>query len=144
MPDSDPQMIILDSDQDGAYLIPTYNFHESDVNHRVSREGRLQKVESNPNRITDTDFSFSARGTESFGLMRGNSELSFRFVGDAGRWVSDSVIAGTYQDAMGKKYLFDTNGQAAFPDGRRFDYTLAMDHILTPYDYIYSKKLGMT
>ena len=142
--DTDPQLIVLESDQDGAYLMPIHNFHEGDVPHRVSPEGRLQRILSDPNRVTDTDLSFSAHGAASFSLMKGSSELSFRFVGDAERWVSDSVIAGTYQDATGKKYMFDTNGQAALPDGRRFDYMLATDHVLTRYDYIYSKRLGVT
>jgi hypothetical protein len=56
--------------------------------------------------------------------------------------VSDAIIAGTYRDSMGKQYLFETNGQATFPARRQFDYTLALDHVLTGYDYIYSKKLG--
>ncbi len=81
--------------------MPIHNFHESDVPHRISREGRLQRIESDPNRITNTDFFFSAHGRDSFSLMKGSSELPFRFVGDAERWVSDSVIASTFQDAMG-------------------------------------------
>jgi hypothetical protein len=59
-PDADPQLFILDSDKDGPYLMPIGNFHEGDVPHRVSREGKLQKIESDSNRIIDTDFSFSA------------------------------------------------------------------------------------
>ncbi len=70
--------------------------------------------------------------------------MPFRFVGDAERWVSDSVIAGNFQDAMGKRYVFEASGGAAFPDVGRFDYTLAIDHVLTHYDYIYSKKLNLT
>ncbi len=124
--------------------MPIRNFHEGDDPHRVSREGMLQRIESGPDRITDTGLSFKARGTESFSLMKGSSELSFRFVEVADRWVSTSVIAGKYQDAMGKEYIFQPNGKAAFPGDRQFDYTLAMDHVLMGYDYIYSKQLGAT
>jgi len=141
-PDADPQLFTLDSDKNGAYLMPIHNFHEGDDPHRVSREGRLQ-IDSNPQGIVDTNLAFNAGGMESFTLMKGSSQLSFRFVGDAGRWVSDSIIAGTYRDAMGKQYSFEPGGQAVFPGGRRFDYTLSMDHILTHYDYIYSEKLGL-
>jgi hypothetical protein len=143
-PDADPQLFILDSDKDGAYLMPIHNFHDGGDPRRVSREGRLQRVESNPQRIIDTGLTFNAHGTESFTLMKGSSELSFRFVAAGERWVSDSVIAGTYRDAMGRRYLFESGGQAVFPGDRQFDYTLAMDHVLSGYDYIYSKKLGLT
>jgi hypothetical protein len=31
-----------------------------------------------------------------------------------------------------------------FPGKEPFDYTLALDHVLTDYDYVYGKKLNAT
>jgi hypothetical protein len=89
----------------------------------------------------NTGFTLSVRDPERFTLLRGNTELRFRFVGQAERWVSNAIVAGTYQDASGAQYVLGTNGQATFPAAKPFGFTLAMDHVLNSYDYIYSTDL---
>ena len=142
-PDDDPQLIVTDRDKDGAYLMPhTHNFHEGGDLYRPSKDGRFLQMK--PDGLPDapfTHFTLRIRGLEAFSLVRDHAELTFRFVGQAERWVSDAVIAGTYQDEKGRQYVFGPEGQALFPGNRRFEYTLGMDHVLTDYDYIYSKDL---
>jgi hypothetical protein len=83
-------------------------------------------------------FLLTVRDSGAFTLSRGGAELRFRFVDMAERWVSNAVIAGKYRDASGATYTFDRDGRAVIPGQKPFRYTLAMDHVLNPYDYVYS------
>lgn len=132
--DGDPQMIIVGRDRDGFSFMPTHNFHEGDDLYRPTNGGRLRLGDA-----ASAVFALVVHNSEAFSLVRGNFCLRFRFVGQSERWVTNAVIAGTYRDASGDEYVFSRDGQARFPRRKPFDYTLGMDHVLTPYDYIYSR-----
>lgn len=141
-PDGAPQLIIVEKDKEGTSFMPVANFHEGDDLYRPLKNGRLRKIHPDGFEESLALFSLRVHGKDAFSLLDGERELQFRFVGKAERWVSDALIAGTYQDDKGGKYVFGANGQASFPGGRHFDYMLAMDHVLTNYDYLYSKDLN--
>jgi len=141
-PDDDPQMIIVGRDKAGTSFMPTHNFHEGDNLFRPSKDGMFEPDEQGA--FNSMNFRLRLRGAESFSLLRGSNELKFRFVGDTEHWVSETVLAGQYEDAEGKQYVFGANGEASFPGNRRFRYTLATDHVLNAYDYIYSTDLKTT
>ena len=77
-------------------------------------------------------------------MVRGTPELPFRFVEDAECRVTNLLVAGTYEDESSKQYIFGRDGVARFPGALTFDYTVALDHGLTHYDYVYSKKFDAT
>jgi hypothetical protein len=132
-----PQLMVVGQDRDGISFMPVHNLHEGDNLFRPAKQGRLRLGDSEGD-----DFVLAVKNPESFSLRQGNSELRFRLVTDAERWVSDAVLAGRYRDQSGAEYEFKSGGQALFPGGKRFQYTLALDHVLNPYDYIYSKDLN--
>jgi len=133
--DDDPQMIVVDRDRDGVSFMSTPNFHEGDGPHRLSRSGTLRFGDS-----AHAEFRLKVPGPDRFILVRDGAELRFRYVDKAERWVGNAVLAGTYRDASGAEYRFGRDGIATFPGRRPFLYTLAMDHVMSPYDYIDGEK----
>ena len=140
--DDNPQLIIVGRDKAGTSFMPNHNFHEGDSMFRLSRNRMFKPDDQGAS--NSMNFRLRVRGAESFSLLKGNMELAFRFVGDAGRWVTEAVLTGRYKDAQGKPYIFGPGGEASFPGNRRFKYALGMDHVLNPFDYIYSADLEKT
>lgn len=122
--------------------MPSHNFHEGDTLFRPSEDGMFKADDQGA--FNSMNFRLGVRGPESFSLLKGNMELAFRFVGDAERWVTQAVLTGRYKDAQGRLYVFGPGGEASFPGNRKFKYALGMDHVLNPYDYIYSADLKKT
>jgi hypothetical protein len=113
-----------------------YNFHEGSGEIRPENDGTLH--------LGEVIYSMDIDGKDSFQLSDGKSTVHFRYVGDWQLWADRSVIAGSYKDAKGSKYVFGNDGVAHFPGNRSFDYKIGLDEVLTDYDYIYSDQLKST
>jgi hypothetical protein len=133
-PDDAPQMIIVDRDGRGLTFMPIHNFHEGDNLFRLAADRHLRQAKDEGG--SDLGELLHGASTQEFHLKVGQQVLRFRYVGDAERWVSTAVLAGTYRDADGRSFVFGEDGIAEFPEGPRFKYSLGIDHILNSYDYI--------
>ncbi len=71
----------------------------------------------------------------------GLKSFVYVFVGNLDRYVAQEALAGAYVDDEGRSYVFGNDGWASFPE-RKFEYTVASDHVLNPYDYFYEKPGG--
>ncbi len=64
----------------------------------------------------------------------GAAEHCYRYVGDAGRFVGRTVLAGDYTDRQGQRYRFGADGRAHFP-GFDFRYAVMLEQADDPYDF---------
>jgi hypothetical protein len=119
-------------------MMPTHNFHEAEVPYHVTGSGLVEEsTGTSPQNLGQ----LTIHSVEAFSLQNRTSVFRFRFVDNAERWVSNAVIAGSYRDASGAEYVLQPNGRAIFPGQAPFSYSLALDHVLTDHDYIYSSDL---
>ena len=56
-------------------------------------------------------------------------------MGRADRYVNQIALSGEYVDGNGRHYVFGRDGIASFP-GRKFKYTIGIDHVENQFDYI--------
>ena len=136
-PDGFPQLIVVARGQIGLSFMPIHNFHEGDEPYHVTKTGTVKQDGLSSSEIG----TLIAQGPEAFSLEKEHSTFRFWFVGNAERWVSNAVIAGSYRDASGRMYVLDRSGKAFFPGQKVFSYSLSLDHVLTNHDYIYSSDL---
>lgn len=137
-PDEFPQLIALTRDQTGLSFMPNHNFHEGDEPYYITGSGL---VKQNSGALSQDLGQLTIHHPEAFSLRKGAGSFRFRFVENAERWVSNAVLAGSYRDASGAEYVLDRSGKAIFPGQKPFSYTLALDHVLTDHDYVYSSDL---
>jgi hypothetical protein len=134
--DSGLSQVTVSEDRGALSVSMGWNFHEGSDIYTPDPDGALRAV--------NTTFFIEPVGNNEFVLSDGKSKILFKFVGDWQRWSNSVVIAGDYTDARGRKYFFDPDGNALFPDNQRFDYEVGLDMVLSNYDYIYSKKAKAT
>lgn len=130
------EIITVGRDAQGVLLNVVFNFHEGSGSIRPRRDGSVD--------IDGSDYSIRLLDNGSFVLSRSVSSMRFQNVGSWQKWSNSAVIAGTYEDSQGRRYIFRPDGQAEFPGNQTFDYSVGLDMILTGYDYIYSDKLNKT
>jgi hypothetical protein len=134
--DSGLSQVTVSDDQGALSVSVGWNFHEGSGTYTLGADGLL--------RGDGMTFSVEPEGNDAFVLSDGKSKIGFRFVGDWQRWSNGVVIAGDYTDKRGRKYSFEPDGKALFPDNQRFDYEVGLDMVLSNYNYIYSKKAKST
>jgi hypothetical protein len=129
-------LIIVSQDNDRLILSPTYNFHEGGNTYTLNADGSLtsEALDVKPEHVTikivnPDEFKISI---EDF------HDEPFQYVGSASKWVASEVLVGTYVDRFDNRYTFKPDGSAEFP-GKKFSYEMGLDHVMTPYDYIYGK-----
>lgn len=127
---SNISQISIEQSNEGLSVGIGWNFHEGNSGYSPAKDGKLQ--------VEGTTYAISVHSPTEFELSDGKSTIRFRYVGDWQNWANRAVIAGTYVDSHGRKYVFESNGRAVFPHAQ-FDYEVGLDMILTSYDYIYSK-----
>jgi len=130
------EIITIESGKDGPSLTICYNFHEGSDPLRPAADGTVV--------LDNSHYSIRVLDSERFVLTSDTSSMQFHYVGDWQKWSNEATIAGTYQDERGQQYVFESNGQAQFPNNQTFDYNVGLDMILSSYDYIYCNKLKKT
>jgi hypothetical protein len=70
-----------------------------------------------------------------FRIGRGEGQLTYRYVGDEQHILIGKLLAGTYTDARGRKYVFGADGKAQFPD-RAFRFEILTNVLDEEWDQI--------
>lgn len=82
---------------------------------------------------------FVVRSDASLVIERNGRRSEYSWVGSLDQFVNANSVAGIYEDAEGKRYVFTDKGRAIFPD-RSFDYGIAVDFTSLSYDLLVEKR----
>jgi hypothetical protein len=127
-------LIIVSQDNDHLKLSPIYNFHEGGYTYSLNADSSLT---SNAPDVKSEHVTVKIINSSEFSISIDDyHDEPFQFVGSAAKWVASEVLVGTYVDRLGKIFTFGPDGSAEFPE-KKFSYEIGLDHVLTPYDYIY-------
>ncbi len=87
-------------------------------------------------RYTETEAKFLGTPRE-FRTIK-QVKQTYQRVGSASEWVATVLLTGEYRDNQGRRYVIDRR-HALFPE-TEFDYEVGLDHVLTGFDYIWTKE----
>lgn len=134
------QMIQV-SERDGRTLLMyTWNFHEGDVPRCLQPDGQLRRDDGERDEHTAR---VVMRGRGRFDLV-GEPALAgtYERCEDHETELRRATVAGHWQGPDGRPYTLAGDGQAHFPD-MEFRYRVGVDHVLDPFDYLYSPDGGV-
>jgi hypothetical protein len=121
-----PQEIDVSRDNQGLELFIGYNWHEAN---------KVAFDQNNPARPVgaerdDRAALFPIDATQ-FKYREDKAVLTYQYVGNVLRFITEKILAGRYVDARGRRYVFGLDGKAQIPD-RTFRYELYLDMIFEP------------
>jgi hypothetical protein len=126
-----PQALIVQADGAGRRVALNYGWHDGRMLVVLGRNGVMHRELA---WRRGPDMALRVVGTDRLCLAAApEAERCYRYVGDAGRFVTRAVLVGNYVDRQGQPYAFSAGGQAHFP-GFDFRYALVLDQHDTPYD----------
>jgi hypothetical protein len=129
-----PQRVAVSLKGDGLQLVAGFNWHEGGWLFTLHSDGRLER-DRNWGGVDTASFQVIDRCA--FRLAAPNAPVRiYRYIGSDTGYVARIVLAGSYADAQGRSYRFDADGNAVFP-GRTFRYTVELDQVLDPYDFVH-------
>jgi hypothetical protein len=115
-------------------LMPIINFHEGDSGFVLDLDGSIApSPEPRATPVSNVSATVLDDHTIRFGYSN-FKPATYVCVKEAAAYVSKAVLVGRYQDEQGRKYEFQEDGWAVFPD-RRFEYEIGLDHVLEHFDY---------
>ena len=128
-----PQLVVAKTDEAGMALTTIFNFHDGGSEFLLRRDGSLG-VQIDAGLVTA---NLSFRIIDSRHFILGFDKFSpqiYTFVGDLASYARELLLAGGYVDQHGKRYIFDRDGTAVFPD-HKFKYSVGTDQVLNRFDY---------
>jgi hypothetical protein len=131
-----PQSLVVQPDGRGRLVALNYDWHAGRILVEIRPDGGLRRALA---WARSPPFAVRVVDGEALCLAPVGAAVSsaaahcYRYVGDAVRFVSRSVLQGGYVDRQGQGYVFGAGGAAHFP-GYDFRYALVLDQTLDPYD----------
>jgi hypothetical protein len=119
--------------RDGTKFVldPIVNFHEGDSEFVITQDGSFAASQE-PN-VSNVSATVLNDHTIRFGYGE-LKPATYTYVKDATAYASNAVLVGKYKDEHGRRYDFQEDGWAVFPD-RRFQFEVGLDHVFDSYDY---------
>jgi hypothetical protein len=113
---------------------PIINFHEGGSEFAINSDGSIARAPE-PSITGLSNVSATVLDDHTIRLGYGDFKpATYVCVDDAATYVSKAVLAGRYKDEQGRRYNFQEDGWAVFPE-RKFEFEIGLDHVLNDYDY---------
>ena len=130
---NDPQAILVSRDKGALQLDLVINWHEGDrASFDLANPAKQIRVAG------ESDKTFTPQDVTHFAFQDSGGKHAYLFVGNDQQFLIDTLIAGTYADARGRRYVFSRDGKAQFPD-RSFRYEIYSDMVFENCDLITDK-----
>jgi len=130
---NDPQAILVSRDKGALQLDLVINWHEGDrASFELANPAKQIPTEG------ERDKAFYPQDATHFAFKDWNGKRSYVYVGNDQQFLIDTLIAGTYADARGRRYVFSRDGKAQFPN-RSFRYEVYSDMVFENCDLITDK-----
>ncbi len=128
-----PQVISVQAAPGGRLVALNYGWHDGRMLVMVQRNGEMHR-ELAWTRPPGVALRIAGKDVLCLASATAPQPHCYEYVGDATRYVTNAVLAGTYRDRQGQQYRFSADGHAHFP-GFDFRYALMMEQTNDPYDF---------